>query len=326
MNCPKCGYATQSEYCPSCGTPIPHQNQSPFSNQDPFSPSGGNYNSQNAGYNPQGGYNQQGGGYNPQSGYNPQNGGGYNPTDTSVYTNGNEKSSSGNKNALIIAIIAVAAVIVVCLVAIVITLANNNSNNNSVITTQSTTQSTTQTTVPDTTTTSVYTPSGYTSPDYAVAEYTQYVTADVGLILRRDPYQSDTNKVYTIKYRQAVTVMGRSNYATDWVYVRHNGNYGWVNSQYLSSSMPSAATTRSNSYSSDEYFSYTYSWGAYVKPSAGLNIRSRATTSAYSYAVLPKGTYLTVLGYSAYNNDWYYVSAYYKGTTYYGFVHSDYVS
>ena len=59
--------------------------------------------------------------------------------------------------------------------------------------------------------------------------------------------------------------------------------------------------------------------------SKGLNIREGATTSSRSIVVLPKNTQVTVMGYSPYDTDWYYVYCYYKGGYYYGFVNGDYL-
>ena len=104
-----------------------------------------------------------------------------------------------------------------------------------------------------------------------------------------------------------------------------------MHSDYLSSTKPKAnytpsTTKRINSYyDTNEYFSYSYSYTATVTPSKGLNLRSGATTSSYSYVVLPKGTKVTVLGYSAYDSSWVYCYAYVNGAYYYGFVSSAYI-
>ncbi len=166
-------------------------------------------------------------------------------------------------------------------------------------------------------------------PDFLYNERTLYIEPTEGLILRTGPGKG-YDKIFTIDYAKDVVVMGGSNSAKNWVYIFYAGYYGWVCSDYLSETMPKKDYTSNNSgvnknYSPNEYYQYYEYFYAYVTPSKGLNIREGASTNSRSLVVLPKNTQVTVMGYSPYDTDWYYVYCYYKGGYYYGFVNGDYL-
>ena len=166
-------------------------------------------------------------------------------------------------------------------------------------------------------------------PDFLYNERTLYIEPSEGLVLRTGPGKG-YEKIFTIEYAKDVIVMGGSTSAKNWVYIYYAGSYGWVCSDYLSETMPKKDYHSNNnginySYSPNEYYEYYEYVYAYVTPSKGLNIREGASTSSRSLVVLPKNTQVTVMGYSPYDTDWYYVYCYYKGGYYYGFVNGDYL-
>lgn len=309
MYCANCGTQFEGSFCPNCGSPAANNqqqnNQNSFNGYDPNA---------NQGYNP-----NQNQGYNP--GFDNSTGNDFNNNSNNGFNNQPQKKS----NNVLIAVIAVAAVIIIGLVATVIVLGGKPDSNPQADneTTVSTTEATSEFKASENANSNSNSGSSVVEPDFSYKSATCYVTADVGLILRRGPGKG-YDKIYTIKYAQSVTVLGGTDSVSNFVYVDHAGTKGWVCSDYLSGSKPTKSYNTNSGVSIGDYYSVN-SWTTSVKPAKGLNIRSGATTSSYSYTVLRQGTTVTVHGVSAYNDDWYYVSAYQGGRTYYGFVSGEYL-
>lgn len=241
-------------------------------------------------------------------------------------------------NGLLIALIAIGAVLVIGVFAVIGLLVKDGKDNTEPTATAETTiadlieEETTQAKEDYTESGADYTQSynNIVEPDFLYNDSTLYVTPSVGLVLRTGPSEN-YSKILTIPFSKSVTVKGGCSSASKWIYVNYSGYSGWVHSDYLSTSKPRAnytpGTTKrvNNYYDTDDRISYSYSYTATVTPSKGLNIRSGATTSSYSYDVLPKGTTVTVLGESLYDSVWVYCCAYAKGNYYEGFVDSRYI-
>ena len=286
MICKVCSTESDGDFCPNCGTPFEKEEIS------------ANYYQQSQ----------------PEQYYTPQ----AQP----------EKKKSNN---LMIALIAIGAILVIGIFAVVGLLAKGNDGNNYATDEPSSVAETTQAKV-DYEGNQIVMPEpedNIVEPDFLYNERTLYIEPSVGLVLRTGPGK-DYDKIFTIEYAKDVVVMGGSNSAKNWVYIYYNGSYGWVCSDYLSETMPKKDYQSSNpsvnhSYSKNEYYEYYEYVYAYVTPSKGLNIRDGASTSSRSLVVLPKNTQVTVMGYSPYDTDWYYVYCYYQGRYYYGFVNGEYL-
>ena len=246
-------------------------------------------------------------------------------------------------NGLMIALIVIGAVLIIGVFACIGLLAKDNGNNKA--TENETTVQTEEVPTEETTTlpefslddmigeTVEYTGgdtdsnSNTVQPDFYYEEETRYIKPTAGLVLRKGP-GTNYSKILTIKYAQQVTIIGGSHTVSGWDYVFYNGYYGWVSSQYLTATRPSGGSSGShvdNRYTKYQYYEFSNYFYRYVSPSAGLNLRNGASTNSASVVVLPKNTEVTVMGYSAYDSDWYYVYAYYNGNHYDGFLHSKYL-
>ena len=303
MNCTNCGYNSDGDFCPNCGTQMPTNQQN------------NNYNNQNA-------YNQQ---QNEQNQYNQT----YNYQPYSKQYDNNNNDSNNNKknksNNVMVAIISVAAVIIIGLVAALIVTTTDKTEKETTATTATTT--TAPTTTQATMGTAEYDDvnatqqaSGLVQPDYSISG-TYYVTADVGLILRKGP-GTNYGKILTVKYGHSVVARGASYNMNDWYYVQYSGKYGWVNTQYLSSYKPQT-TTKSSIY---EIRWYDVSYTKYVNPREGLNLRKGATQNSGKIVLLPQDSMCIVMGESAYDKNWVYVNAVTPdGYEYNGFVNRNYL-
>ena len=136
----------------------------------------------------------------------------------------------------------------------------------------------------------------------SISSYGRYVKAGGGLNMRALP-STNAARVSNIPNGGYVTVIGKSPYYSDWVYVSYGGYNGWVNSNYLVTYQP------------------TVSYGGYyatVRAGGGLNIRNSPGGSKIGN--VPNGA--TV--YIHYFNDagtWAYIN--YGG--YYGWVSASYL-
>lgn len=355
MNCVHCGYNSDSEICPNCGASMPvvqqndnyyhdnnqNYNQQQYNNADAYN----NYEQQypqqqynqpyndqqynNNQYNNQYNNNQYDNPYAPgyNNGYNNDNG--YN----NGYNNGNNNNNGNNtnNNNILVAIISVAAVVIIGLVAALVVFSMDKPEKE---TTTTTTEATTEyeededddsydVDIDVDVDRTEYSSTGVVQPDYSLSGTFYYVTADIGLILRKGPGKG-YSKILTIPYGNRVSAEGASNSVSGWYYVYYSGYYGWVSTQYLSTYKPYKTTTKS--YDVDDVFMYDSYYTKYVSPYKGLNIRTGASTSCYSLATLPQGTRVVVKGKSAYNGSWVYVTAYPPcGNVYSGFVSAQYL-
>lgn len=160
---------------------------------------------------------------------------------------------------------------------------------------------------------------GIVYPDYRIADERLYVEPREGLYLRKGPGKN-YSRIRLLDRGVGVVVEGACNDAPDWSYVRviDSSDYGWVNTSYLTSN-------RVQNYRKDQYFKYSSSYTVTVSDREGLNLRSEATKDSHRYGTIPYDRSMTVLGYSAYDSRWLYVSVYLDGRTQYGFVDSSYV-
>lgn len=286
MICKVCSTESDGDFCPNCGTPFEKEEIS------------ANYYQQSQ----------------PEQYYTPQ-----------------AQPEKKKSNSLMIALIAIGAILVIGIFAVVGLLAKGNDGNNYATDEPSSVAETTQAKV-DYEGNQIVMPEpedNIIEPDFLYNERTLYIEPSEGLVLRTGPGKG-YEKIFTIDYAKDVIVMGGSNSAKNWVYIYYAGSYGWVCSDYLSETMPKKDYQSSNpgvnhSYSKNEYYEYYEYVYAYVTPSKGLNIRDGASTSSKSLVVLPKNTQVTVMGYSPYDTDWYYVYCYYKNHYYYGFVNGEYL-
>lgn len=137
----------------------------------------------------------------------------------------------------------------------------------------------------------------------SISSYGRYVKAGGGLNMRALP-STYAAKVSNIPNGGYVTVIGKSPYYPDWVYVSYGGYNGWVNANYLVTYQPS-----------------TYNGGGFyatVRAGGGLNIRNSPGGSKIGN--VPNGASVYVY----YYNDagtW----AYINYGRYYGWVSSSYL-
>ena len=344
MYCANCGYNSEGSVCPNCGSPMPdiqQENQNisyqsnayqnnVYQNNDYVPQAQQSYNGQyipheqnNLQYQQQS-YSQQP--YNNESNINSygQSSNDYQNNYPNNYQNLPQKNK--NNNNIIVAIVAVAAVVIVGLLAVFVTSSLNKTEEETTTTTEALTEETEDYEDYNDTDVNVdrteYSSSGVVLPDYEISG-TYYVTADIGLVLRKGP-GTNYSKILTIKYGNMVSAHGASLNVNGWYYVRYSNNYGWVSSDYLSTIKPYTTTK----YKGDPY-TYTRYNGIvikYVQPRDGLNIRTGASKSCKKIATLPQDTEVRVLGDSTYDSNWVYVTAYTPyGDTYTGFVNRNYL-
>ncbi len=137
----------------------------------------------------------------------------------------------------------------------------------------------------------------------SISSYGRYVKAGGGLNMRALP-STYAAKVSNIPNGGYVTVIGKSPYYSDWVYVSYGGYNGWVNANYLVTYQPST-------YNSGGFY-------ATVRAGGGLNIRN--SPGGGKIGNVPNGASVYVY----YYNDagtWAYIN--YGG--YYGWVSSSYL-
>ena len=137
----------------------------------------------------------------------------------------------------------------------------------------------------------------------SISSYGRYVKAGGGLNMRALP-STYAAKVSNIPNGSYVTVIGKSPYYGDWVYVSYGGYNGWVNVNYLVTYQPTV--------------SYGGGYYATVRAGGGLNIRNSPGGSKIGN--VPNGARV----YIHYFNDagnWAYIN--YGG--YYGWVSASYL-
>ncbi len=137
----------------------------------------------------------------------------------------------------------------------------------------------------------------------SVSSYGRYVKAGGGLNMRALP-STYASRITNIPNGSYVTVIGKSPYYYDWVYVSYGGFSGWVNANYLVTYQPSV--------------SYSGGFYATVRAGGGLNVRNSPGGSKISN--VPNGASVYVY----YYNDagtWAYIN--YGGT--YGWVSASYL-
>lgn len=182
-------------------------------------------------------------------------------------------------------------------------------------------ETTEKTTAAPTTTKSNKDNYGNIKPDNYYDGNTYYVNDDDGLYLRKGP-GTGYDDITVLDKGVKVVVRGSNNDNRDWyyVYVESEGEYGWVNNTYLSTSRPSSSSSNSG------YIRYSSSFILHVNDREGLYLRERPTTSAYYITLIPYQRSVEVLGYAASDSSWYYVRTYVDGRYQYGYCYKYYLS
>lgn len=245
--------------------------------------------------------------------------------------NGGEKKNIKNNTPLLIGICCGVAVLVVGVFALGLLFGRGNgsagiatdafADANSQ--TEATTEKQTETTKKPVTTTKSAAKTtdskGIVIPDESVMGGIFYVNPKEGLYLRKGPGKNYTD-IALLKQGVAVMESGYSNSTSDWMFVRLVGdsNYGWVSAEYLSSYNPAKGGI-------NEYYRYANSVETVVLEKDGVNLRTGASVNSTRLGTIPYMRSVTVIGYSAYDINWVYVSVYLDGRTQYGFVNDSYL-
>lgn len=160
---------------------------------------------------------------------------------------------------------------------------------------------------------------GIVKPDKSILGARYYVAPSDGLFLRSGP---GTNYSDIMLLSQG-TVVGEIGYRDDspgWMLVRlmNGATHGWVKSEFLS-------TSNTSQKGMDEYYKYDKSFSTIVLAEDGLNLRTLPTENSQILGTISYKRTINVIGYSAYDPEWLYVSIYLDGKTQYGFVNDRYV-
>ena len=160
---------------------------------------------------------------------------------------------------------------------------------------------------------------GIVKPDSAIMGSRYYVYPSDGTILRSGP---GTNYSEIMLLSQG-TVVSEEGYRADssgWMMVRlmNGSTYGWVRTGHLSTNNP-------GNNAKDQIYEYEKSFSTVVLAEDGLNLRSEPSESGVILGTIPYKRSINVIGYSAYDPGWIYVSVYLDGKTQYGFVSDSYV-
>lgn len=160
---------------------------------------------------------------------------------------------------------------------------------------------------------------GIVNPDESVMGGVFYVNPKEGLYLRKGPGKGYAD-IALLKQGDAVMESGYSSSSSGWMFVRllDGSAYGWVSSEYLSTYNPAKGGIY-------EYYRYADSIETVVLEKEGLNLRTGASRSSTRLGTIPYMRSVKVIGYSAYDIDWVYVSVYLDGRTQYGFVDGSYL-
>ena len=160
---------------------------------------------------------------------------------------------------------------------------------------------------------------GIVEPDEYMLGEVFYVQPREGLYLRKGPGTS-YSYIALLDQGVAMTEIGRRSDSPGWCYVRlmNGSTYGWVCADYIS---------LSNHYTGglNEYYKYSNSFTTVVLEREGVNLRTGASTNTTRLGTIPYMRNVTVLGYSAYDANWLYVSVYLDGRTQYGYVDGRYL-
>lgn len=164
---------------------------------------------------------------------------------------------------------------------------------------------------------------GIVNPDNNMSTQLYYVQPEEGLFLREGPGQQ-YNKITLLDEGTAIIGSGKKSGISNWMYVRvqNNSYYGWVCTDYISTSKTTNTTKASVS---GDYYSCS-SYKAVVNDREGLNIRDLPDKYVGDIIdTIPYNREVTVLGNARYNSAWFYVKVQLDGKTLYGFVLSDYL-
>lgn len=162
---------------------------------------------------------------------------------------------------------------------------------------------------------------GIVEPDYPMLGSIYYVEPEEGLYLRKGPGKQYAD-LSILKQGTAMTEIGNRADSPGWTYVRlmDGVTCGWVSTAYLTYSNPN--TDPELLY---RYYYYSNRIDTVVLDKEGLNLRTGASRDCRRLGTIPYMRTVTVIGYSAYDVNWLYVSVYLDGRTQYGYVDGRYL-
>lgn len=160
---------------------------------------------------------------------------------------------------------------------------------------------------------------GIVKPDAAIMGARYYVYPSAGLYLRTGP-GTNYSEIMLLSQGTAVSEEGYRDDSPGWMLVRlmNGSTYGWVSKEYLSLNNP-------GNKSMNEIYEYEKPVSTIVLAEDGLNLRSLPSESGRVLGTIPYKRSISIIGYSAYDLEWIYVSVYLDGRTQYGFVNDRYV-
>ncbi|MGN1442864.1 MAG: SH3 domain-containing protein [Acutalibacteraceae bacterium] len=159
----------------------------------------------------------------------------------------------------------------------------------------------------------------YYSPSYGA--YVDVNSSNKHLYLRSTPdTASKTNIIESMDHADYITVYGYLESNPSWLYIGHNGNYGFAYSGYISNSKPSSST-----YSTGTIYYFDSIREGWVRPSDGLILRSGPGKGYSKILTMPQGSYVEVIG-KVNGSNWVYLRYYRNGTTYTGYSDGSYLN
>ncbi len=159
----------------------------------------------------------------------------------------------------------------------------------------------------------------YYQPNYGA--YVDVNRSDKHLYLRSTPdTSSKTNIIESMDHADYITVYGYLESNPSWLYIGHNGNYGFAYSGYISNSKPSGSL-----YSAGTITTYNIAQNAWVRPGDGLVLRSGPGKGYSKILTMPQGSYVEVVG-RVNGSNWVYLRYYRNGLTYTGYSDGSYLS
>ncbi len=249
--------------------------------------------------------------------------------DTATPDKIDDKPEKVKKNVNVPLIISVSVVVVVLIAALAIrflpAVMNKDDkpalNNNEQSVSQNDDETTVRDFVGDNNTTSA--DSDIVSPDFSYNSVTYYVMPMEGLNLRKGP-GTDYDSILTIRQNEAVEIIGGSDKSEDWTYVYHDGSgfFGWLATQYLSSTQTSSSAAPPSTPHGVDYYNESNTYEAYVRPAVGLNLRTGPGEQYDRITLLEEGTIITILGTAQEDREWSYI----RYGTLYGFIKTEYVN
>lgn len=159
----------------------------------------------------------------------------------------------------------------------------------------------------------------YYNPSYGA--YVDVGRSDKHLYLRSSTNTSSKdNIIESMNHADYITVYGYLESNPSWLYVGHNGNYGFAHSGYIANSKPSSTT-----YSTGTINYFDIIREGWVRPSDGLILRSGPGKGYSKILTMPQGSYVEVVG-KMNGSSWVYLRYYRNGKTYTGYSDGSYLN